>query len=160
MNLQIEKMQMLYAIEKSLIALNLKKQKKLAALVVIAIVLAALTLLSANIAIFLYIADLSHYANKAWLMVVLNSLLTLVPIAIMVNQQKSAPEKTITEIRDALADDLRVNVETTSSDIKDSVEKLSSFGKDIKILSDSGFYVFNHIVKLATGMLNRTSKNG
>ena len=157
MNLQIEKMQMLYAIEKSLMAIEIKKQKKSTVLAIFAIVLSALALLTANVAVFLYIADLHYYANSAWLMVMINLVLALIPIMMIISQQSSAPEMTIIEIRDSLADDLNLNMDKTS-DIKNSVENLNSLGKDIRTYSKGGFNAFLPIAKLAGAMV-KPSKN-
>lgn len=148
---QIDKLQMLYDIEKSLLSLEVTKQKKSAVYVAVAITLLGLSLLTANLAVYLHLSELHFFAQKAWIMVGVNVGIALIPLFLIRSAEKTSPAVEAAQaIRDTLLNDLKQGVETSFVDIADSVEKLHRFGKDVKQFSEGGLTALIPIIKLAS----------
>ncbi|MCL1048639.1 hypothetical protein L2755_03180 [Shewanella abyssi] len=151
MKMNIEKLQMLYSLEKSLLKAEIKQQRKAALLLAISIAFFALTVLAINVAIYLNIAELGIYAQKAWWLVVLNGILTLIPATMLLLHSKNdSGNETAIEIRDALADALKTDLEASAMDVAVTIERMHKIGKDIKTFSEGGIGALVPIVKLAT----------
>lgn len=156
MSNQIEKLQMLITLEKSLLSVQYNQQKKQAILLSIVIVFFLLTILAVNAALFFYLSDLSEYAVSAWKMAVLNAVLALIPIGgIFSNRQKSPPENAAMGIRNALISDLKEQAEKNIVDITESIEKIQNFSRDIKTFSDGGLKALIPIIKLASEVVDK-----
>ncbi|MCL1094043.1 hypothetical protein [Shewanella kaireitica] len=155
MKMNIEKLQMLYSLEKSLLKAEVKRQRKAALLLAISIAFFALTVLAINVAIYLSIAELGVYAQKAWWLVALNGIFTAIPASMLLLHSKNeTANETAVEIRDALADALKNDIETSVQDVAVTIERMSQIGKDIKTFSEGGIGALVPIVKLATEIVS------
>ncbi|WP_282167316.1 hypothetical protein [Shewanella japonica] len=150
MKMDFEKIQMLYSLEKSLLKTELKHQRKAAFLLAIAMSFFALTVLALNVAIYLSIADLGIYAQKAWWLVALNGTFTVIPGLLLLAHSNHQPDAAAMEIRDALADSLKTELTNTAEDVTITVERMQRIGKDIKAFSEGGIAALVPIVKLAS----------
>ncbi|WP_019028027.1 hypothetical protein [Colwellia piezophila] len=156
MSNQIEKLQMLITLEKSLLFVQYNQQKKQAILLSIVIVFFLLTVLSVNAALFFHLSDFSEHAVSAWKMVALNTLLALIPLGLLFsNRQKSAPENAVKDIRDALLSDLKEQAESNIINVQESIEKIQNFSRDIKTFSDGGLKALIPIIKLASEVIDK-----
>ncbi|WP_096085830.1 phage holin family protein [Agaribacterium haliotis] len=154
-----EKLQMLYDIEKSLIKMELRKQRKSAFLIAVLVALGGLAILAANVALYLSIAGLKHYALSACWIIALNIGLMIVPALMLRKHKNSEPEQTIIDIRDALIEDLKQSAELGLREAQQSVEQIYHLGKDIKAFSESGLAVLIPIVKLIANAVHHHDKN-
>lgn len=158
---QIDKMQMLYDIEKSLLSLEVAKQKKSAVFIAATIVLLGLALLTANVAVYLHFSELHFFAQKAWIMVAINIVLSFIPLYLIRSaEQKSPAVEAAESIRDSLFNDLKSGVESSVTDLTESVEKMHRFGKDIKQFSEGGLTALIPIIKLASETVGKKKDGG
>ncbi|WP_440875907.1 hypothetical protein [Thalassotalea sp. PLHSN55] len=158
MNNQIDKLQMLITLEKGMLSDKYQQQKKQAFLTAITVAFFMLIILAINVALFCHISDFPLYAKSAWTIAALNALLALIPLGLLLtNRKQSAPEGAANEIREALIADLKRNVEANVVDIKQSIEKVQSFSKDIKMFSEGGLTALIPIIKLASGVIDNKS---
>lgn len=164
MNNQIDKLQMLITLEKGMLRDQYQHQKKQAILTAITVALFILILLFVNIAIFCHISDFPVYAKSAWVITCLNGLLAMFPLGLLLStRQITASKNAANEVREALIADFKDNIESSIFDVKESIEKVQSFSKDIKTFSEGGLTALIPIIKLASGVVdnksNKTNKN-
>lgn len=159
MNNQIEKLQMLIALEKSILAAEYGKQKKQAFLIALTLAFFVLSVLAVNVALFFHVSDVPEYASSAWVMVGLNTFLAAIPgTIVLTNRGKSGPEIAAYDIRDALAGDLKESAESGFKDMQQSLEKIHNIGKDIKTFSEGGINALIPVIKLASEVLDKKDK--
>jgi hypothetical protein len=156
MSNQIEKLQMLFTLEKSLLAVQYSQQKKQAILLSIVIVFFLLTILAVNAALFFHLSDFGEYAVSAWKIVGLNTVLALIPLGLLFsNRQKTPPENAVKDIRDALLSDLKEQAESNIIDVQESIEKIQNLSRDIKTFSEGGLKALIPVIKLAAEVVDK-----
>lgn len=156
MDKQIDKLQMLITLEKGMFKDQYQHQKKQAILAAVTVAFLMLIIITINVAIFCHISDLHGYAKNAWIVSALNGMLAMIPLGLLLStRQQTAPEHAANEVREALIADLKNNVETSVTDIKESIEKVQSFGRDIKTFSEGGLTALIPIIKLASGVMDK-----
>ena len=165
MSKQIDKLQLLFTLEKSLWSAQYQQQKKQFLLVSIAIAFGLLAVLAANVAVFLHLSELTTYAKNAWIIVAINLVLVFILVVLLVSHaKKSPPEQAANNIRDALIEEIKTNTESSLQDVQKSIEQVQQLRKDIKMFSEGGLTALIPLIKLAAevtgkkGDKNKTQK--
>lgn len=155
MNKQIDKLEMLFTLQKSVFCAQLAHQKKQALLIAIVVAFFILVVIAINAALFFHLNDNIEFAKNAWLMAALNTVLAFIPLGITFTQrQVSAPESAANEIREALLSELKDNVETSYSEVKQGIDKVQGLSKDIKTFSEGGLTALIPMIKLASTIVS------
>ena len=158
MSNQMEKLEMLITLEKSLLFVQYNQQKKQAILLSIVIVFFLLTVLAVNAALFFHLSDFSEYAVSAWKLAAFNAVLALIPLRLLFsNRHKSPPENAAMNIRNALLSDFKQQAESNIADVNEGIEKIQNLSRDIKTFSDGGLKALIPIIKLASEVVDKKS---
>ncbi len=161
MSNQLEKFQMLYDLERSLIFDEIKTQKQSVYFVALIGLFAGVALIGVNVAIYLHFSELHAYAEKAWWMVGINLGLAVIPLLKLTSKpEKSNAEEAAIAMRDALLADIKQNAESTAMDLKQNIDKIQGLATDIKAIGEGGLNAVAPLVKLAAEFTSKKIRSG